>query len=728
MNNGVQHIIDITWKVTLSFFLIIVSGCNLFEKEFIFPSPVAKQAQQISSIGFVAQWKKVNGASSYEIDVARDQKFTQPVSNYQSIKVDSTAMAITNLDAGVDYYYQVRARISNQTSKNSNVIKVTTLSLNTPVTFSATEVTANSFRIHWELNNTATSYLLDIATDASFNNYWDNYKDRDVGLDTTWSVNNLKINQQYFYRIRVKQNNTLSEYSNIQSVFTSTLATPKLLPVTDVQLTSFKLNWKTVSEATSYQVDVAKDALFRDKLPEYNSKSATTNSATIVSLDANQTYYCRIRAVNNNIISNHSEVAQVQTQNLATPKALPASNIQIGAFKANWQSITNATVYLLEVALDQNFSNITANYDNVVGAEAVVSGLEANTQYFYRVRAQGVNTISNYSNVIQATTQSLAAPTTLAATNQTTAGFTIGWTSSAEATAYVLDIATDPNFTQFFAGYKNKEVTGNSLDIKNIDFRQDYYYRLRAKRLSSLSTYSNVTKAEACISKSCRITKLEIFAKGSTTPATYSQTYTYDTQNRLTVITQNTANDQKFLVTYNPDNTVKQVNYMIDGKLVRRYFYIYNGNELSVKSFWVNSAGQTGPQWEWIFTYDNKKRLVNRKHYDNHTRTNLRFEFKYLYNEKGQVNSVLSPDNLISRFYNYDDKISLYNLFHPGLAFFISTSTNDNVRAFFPVNNMVYEQIWRDQYNYTYTYNSKGIAMQQNGDYIIKFTLEGCNF
>ncbi|OJJ23793.1 hypothetical protein BKI52_05430 [marine bacterium AO1-C] len=718
-------------RVTLGNILIVIfcfiAGCQLFEKDFIFPSPVAEPAKQINAVSFVAHWKKVNGASSYEIDVALDEKFAQPVSGYQGVKVDTTFMVIANLDANTDYYYRVRTQISRQTSQNSNVIKVTTLSLNVPVAFAASDVTANSIRANWKAQSTATSYLLDIATNASFSDFWGDYKEKDVGLDTTLVVDNLDINRQYFYRIRVKRNGSVSEPSNIQSVFTSTLAAPKMLPVTDIQLTSFTINWEAVSEATAYQVDIARDALFSDKVANYDSRSVSSNSLTAVNLAANQTYYCRVRATNNNTTSNHSDIAQVETTNLIAPVAVAASDIQIGEFKANWQSVDNATVYLLEVATDMDFNNIVVNYDNIVTTEALVTGLEANNQYFYRVRAQGLNTISGYSNVIQTLTQALLTPTALAATNQTTSGFTVNWQSPSGATAYLLDISTDPNFTQFFNGYQNKEVTGNSLNITGIDFRQNYYYRIRAKRLSSLSSYSNTITVEACLNQGCKIKKLEIFANGSSTAATYSQTYDYDTQDRLITISQN--NGDRYYISYNTDNTIKEIMHWNSVRLIRRYEYVYSANEMAIKSFWVSAAGNTGPQWEWVFTYDNQGRLINRKNYNLHTRVNPFLEFNFLYNEQGLISTILSASsNVIARFFMYDDKVSLYNLFHPGLVAFISNSTGDASRSFFPVRNIIFEQIWTNSYNYSFTYNGKGIAIEQAGDYIVKFTLEGCNF
>lgn len=719
--SGNHSLLASIWLIGLNIF---VTSCSIFEKEFIFPLPVAKSAQKITSSSFVAQWGKVNGVSEYEVDLALDESFTQTVDGYQSMRAKENSMSITKLDANVTYYYRVRAKISNQTSQNSNVIEITTLSLNIPTALPATEVTANSLRVHWQAHSSATSYLLDVASDANFNSFLENYQSKDVGLDTNLLINDLKVNEQYFYRIRVKQNNTISEYSNIQSVFTSTLTMPKILPATDIQLTSFTVNWENIPEATSYEVDIATDPLFKD----YTTKSVTANSLTITNLKANQLYYSRVRALSNEITSNYSEIIEVRTQNLSAPESLPASNIQIGAFQANWKLVDNASVYLIEVASDQNFNQPVVSYDNIVGTNVLISGLEANVQYYYRVRAQGLSTTSNYSPAISVTTLGLEVPTIQAATNQSIVGFTANWSFSSGATSYLLDVATDAGFSQFLTGYQSKEVTSNSVAISGIDLKQTYYYRVRAKRLSSVSNYSNVTTVDACISQSCKVTKIEIIKQGTSTPTTYSQTFTYDAQNRLSVINENTTDDKKYFIIYNADNSIAQVDLWQGGRLVRKHVYTYTGNQLSIKRFWVSPTGNSGPQGEFVHTYNAQQQLVNRKVYGDHSQANLQFEFKYTYNSKGQVILILNDTNFITRFYNYGDKLSPYALFPRDLAIFISNSTNDAGKGFFPVNNIVSEQIWREQYNYAFTSNSKGIVTEQTGDYVIKYTFAGCSF
>lgn len=78
----------------------------------------------------------------------------------------------------------------------------------------------------------------------------------------------------------------------------------------------------------------------------------------------------------------------------SAPVATKATDINKSAsgpcFTANWNAVTGANSYVLDVATDRNFTNILSSYNNKnVGSTTSykVSGLKADTTYYYRVRA-----------------------------------------------------------------------------------------------------------------------------------------------------------------------------------------------------------------------------------------------------------------------------------------------------------------------------------------------------
>jgi Fibronectin type III domain len=90
------------------------------------------------------------------------------------------------------------------------------------------------------------------------------------------------------------------------------------------------------------------------------------------------------------------------------PRALKATNVTATSFTANWTAVAAATGYRLDVATDSSFSSYVPGYQNLdVGNTTThnVTGLSANTNYYYRLRAYNANGASPDSNVINVKTR-----------------------------------------------------------------------------------------------------------------------------------------------------------------------------------------------------------------------------------------------------------------------------------------------------------------------------------
>src|SRR5205085_5528326 len=109
----------------------------------------------------------------------------------------------------------------------------------------------------------------------------------------------------------------------------------------------------------------------------------------------------------------------------STPVAAAASPVTQTSFTANWNSVSNASAYLLDVSTD-NFSSFIDGYENT--ELSVISwpimSLNRGTSYSYRVRAKNINGTTVSSNVISVTTIT-ETPVTTAAPSVTETRFTI---------------------------------------------------------------------------------------------------------------------------------------------------------------------------------------------------------------------------------------------------------------------------------------------------------------
>lgn len=92
-----------------------------------YTAPGIQNATNIDIGAFTAHWDACPGAAAYYLDVATDADFTEFVSGYQNRDVGlQTAMPLTGLKDGTQYYYRVRASDGALVSANSATASVRT--------------------------------------------------------------------------------------------------------------------------------------------------------------------------------------------------------------------------------------------------------------------------------------------------------------------------------------------------------------------------------------------------------------------------------------------------------------------------------------------------------------------------------------------------------------------------------------------------------------------------
>lgn len=116
--------------------------------------------------------------------------------------------------------------------------------------------TATSFTATWDRVSGATGYLLDVYTKAEGTGEKDYLlKDKEVAY-TSQSVDGLTEGKTYYYTVRAKKGDNISDYSNeieVVEVITSVDA-PKATNATNVTLSGFTANWEAVAKAAKYNV------------------------------------------------------------------------------------------------------------------------------------------------------------------------------------------------------------------------------------------------------------------------------------------------------------------------------------------------------------------------------------------------------------------------------------------------------------------------------------------
>jgi len=130
--------------------------------------------------------------------------------------------------------------------------------------------------------------------------------------------------------------------------------TPTALAATDVESTGFTANWQA-DEGTDYLLTVyKKDADGRAVYTKYyRTNVGAVSSAKVDGLEISTTYYYTVSAISGFNMSEASNEIAVTTlrpgiESFAI-EALPASSLSENGFTANWESLPEATNYLLSV-------------------------------------------------------------------------------------------------------------------------------------------------------------------------------------------------------------------------------------------------------------------------------------------------------------------------------------------------------------------------------------------
>ncbi|MEM9834220.1 MAG: fibronectin type III domain-containing protein [Bacteroidota bacterium] len=173
----------------------------------------------------------------------------------------------------------------------------------------------------------------------------------------------------------------------------------------------------------------------------------------------------------------------------------PLPSITCNSFTAQWDEVPGAE-YRVDVATDAAFTAplIVDNATVAVGTfELDVTGLMADTDYFYRVRSIVGTCPSDNSDTITVRTEDAPVTTALPATGVACDAFTANWTEVPGA-EYRVDVATDAAFTAPLV-IDNATVAAGTfeLDVTGLISGTVYFYRIRAiDPVCGLSVDSNV--------------------------------------------------------------------------------------------------------------------------------------------------------------------------------------------------------------------------------------------
>ena len=374
----------------------------------------------------------------------------------------------------------------------------------------AVDVPTSGTPIAWESLAGSTEYDYAWSTSATLH-------DDSTFINTTSSTSiqlPLEKDVTYYWRVRARNADGPGPWSPTRSFTTSAgaagdaplLSTPEH-EATGVQVAGGVLfQWELPAGFESYRLQVSTDAFF-DLVALDVDGSGTIYEA--LGLAENTTYYWRVAALDASFTQGPwSETWQFTTADgsgggLAAPMLIAPTNgttalDPAGGILFQWQSVTGAATYGVQVSTDDGFATTAYEEDFLTGTAHEALGLAEGTTYYWRVRARtDGGDLGDWSARWNFTTggggSALPAPTLVAPTNQATnvepgGGVLFQWEPVTGATRYRLEVASNNDF--FPLAYAEGNLTGSPHEALGLLEGTTYFWRMRAYSDTDSSAWS----------------------------------------------------------------------------------------------------------------------------------------------------------------------------------------------------------------------------------------------
>ncbi len=434
---------------TSEFSEVVKGRINVITPENV--TAIAKSSSQID-----ISWDAVSGAAEYRLHASKDS-----VTFSDIVIVKDTVYHDTLLSANTKYFYKVQSSNNAHTSGNSSIISKTTI-VAAPTGLSDTVVSSSQINISWDTVAGAEGYSLYLSADDG-----ETYSITPVvDSTTTYHFTGLTANKAYHYKVQAYNNNGYSEFSDRFIVTTKVLAPTSVLAKTKSS-TQINISWGKVAGATGYIIytsDSSSGVYSGVDLGKVTSYQST-------GLAANTGYYYKVTAYSAAGESGFSDIVS-DTTIVAVPANFSYKVVDSSKIDLSWSKVAGATEYYLSFSADsgQTYSYTPVGTDTLYHS----TGLEANTKYFYAVRAYNLRGYSKFSDTLSTYTMVLT-PRNVTAKSKSSSRIDISWSEVDGADGYSLSFSDDDiNYLDTILGnvtaYQSTGLTANT----------EYFYRVRA--------------------------------------------------------------------------------------------------------------------------------------------------------------------------------------------------------------------------------------------------------
>lgn len=378
---------------------------------------------------------------------------------------------------------------------------------NAPTNLTATAVSSNRINLAFTDNATnETGTDIERSTTGAPGTFFP--IDTVVTNVTTYSDLHLQAGRYYYYRVRARNLQGNSAYSNVAFAQTPTQtglpAPPSQLQILSIAHNVAVLTWTdNATNETGFKVEQSLDGVSYTPLSPAPANPTTTARYTVQNLTADTDYWWRVKATNaagdsiySNVVMGHTAETPGGPGAPAAPSGLTITAVADTEIHFRWtDNASNETNFIVEKSLDGTIYATDTGGTLAANVTTFTStGLTPSTPYWWRVKATNLTGDSAYSNVVtvttDATTTAPAAPTQLVAVAPGGSRVVLTWEdNSTNETGFKIERGTNgSDFTQIYVTQPNEESYEDTIPVGS----ERVFYRTRATNSAGNSAYSNI--------------------------------------------------------------------------------------------------------------------------------------------------------------------------------------------------------------------------------------------
>ena len=355
-------------------------------------------------------WESFGTNVLYELEVYADKELQVRLLDTAGLDTNNFNFTVPNDNS--EYFWQVRV-FSDGCIGDWTAINTFRTLIPSPVLLKPADksVKTTLYPIYeWAPVVDALTYEIEISSDSLFKKIF--LTDRNI-QSVTWTMPGLQYAEmtKYWWRVRAKNNDGNSMWSNPFTFTTRELpATAPLLLSPANHSVKIDMNptlkWHPSFKAVSYVVTVSANDNFTDIFVTQGTADTTLD---IVGLERFTTYWWKVQAIGSEGQGGISTIFNFRTKDIAPDKSValisPLDNVinqgLIMTFK--WNSIERALAYHLQIADNNDYaeSSIVQDHPSVKDTMRVVSDLEYNKTYYWRVAGWNEDGQAGWSAVRQ---------------------------------------------------------------------------------------------------------------------------------------------------------------------------------------------------------------------------------------------------------------------------------------------------------------------------------------